>query len=701
MRSVTSFVLRHRLLVLGAWLIVTIAGAFATQPAVNRMTHTLATPGTPGFDTNAAILRRFGVDGNEQPTLLTLTLPPGETMGTATGQADAARTFSAAEAAGPVAVADYANTGNPKLVGPDGRTTWALINMPNPDTAAGQGVMERIPALVETAAPPGARVGVTGFEQIQTGGGGQGPSPLIETLIGMAGALLILLTVFGSAVAVVPVVIAVPAILVSFLMVWALTGITDISFLVEFLVALIGLGVSIDYSLLIVTRWREERTGGVSNRDAVLASLATAGKSVIVSGLTVAIGLLSLVVLPVPFLRSVGYGGMLIPIVSVAAALTLLPITLVAFGPALDRHRFHKAGFMSRRWARWGQIIVRRRRLAAVAGAAIVVALALPALSINVGQPHTTAFPKSTAAYRTLAALETDGVPSAVVFPIQVLTHGGPVAAARIAAVADATAGVYTALAPTSPSFQQGSDALVSVIPTHEGDTAAGRATVDQLRSRLGSIPGGAMVGGNTAQNKDFASAVYGNFPLMLTVIGIVTFVLLSITLRSAVLALKAVVLNVISLGASYGFLVVFWQHGHGSRLLYGVPPTGSISVFVPVIVFAFLYGLSMDYEVFLLARMREEYDRSGSTESAIVSGLGHTGRLVTSGAMILAVSFLSLSTNPDLPVRLIATGLAFGILLDAVIVRTILVPALVALMGRWNWWLPSPLLSRLQRAPA
>ena len=193
---------------------------------------------------------------------------------------------------------------------------------------------------------------------------------------------------------------------------------------------------------------------------------------------------------------------------------------------------------------------------------------------------------------------------------------------------------------------------------------------------------------------------MYGNFPLMLGLIALITFVLLARAFRSIVLAAKAVILNIVSLGASYGFLVLFWQQGHGSQLVYGVPPTGAIRDFIPILVFAFLFGLSMDYEVFLLARMREEYDRTRSTREAVVGALGHTGRLVTSGALILGVSFLSLSTNPDLPVRMIATGLALGILLDAFVVRTLLVPALVAVMGRWNWWMPAPLARVLRIQP-
>jgi RND superfamily putative drug exporter len=213
----------------------------------------------------------------------------------------------------------------------------------------------------------------------------------------------------------------------------------------------------------------------------------------------------------------------------------------------------------------------------------------------------------------------------------------------------------------------------------------------------LAQIPGGVEVGGNTAQNVDFNHAVYGNFPLMLAVLALLTFFLLARTFRSVVLAIKAVVLNLVSLGASFGFLVLFWQHGYGSHFMYGVPATGSIRNWVPIVSFAFLFGLSMDYEVFVLARMREEYDRTRSTDQAVVAALARTGRLVTCAAVVLAISFASLSSAPDVVVEMIATGLGVGILIDAVVVRTLLVPALVAIMGSWNWWLPGG-LARLLR---
>jgi RND superfamily putative drug exporter len=297
--------------------------------------------------------------------------------------------------------------------------------------------------------------------------------------------------------------------------------------------------------------------------------------------------------------------------------------------------------------------------------------------------------------------IEREGVPSAVVFPVQLLAHGGRAGAARAATVARETPGVYTVLAPATAAFRQGQDTLLSVIPSSEGNTSAGRALIGALRARLAGVPGGVEVGGNTAEVTDFNHVVYGNFPLMLAVLALLTFLLLARAFRSVVLALKAVILNIISLGASYGFLVLFWQEGHGSNLLYGVPAIGAIREFIPIIVFAFLFGLSMDYEVFVLARIREEYDRTGSTNGAVVRALGRTGRLVTCAALIIAVSLLSLSVNPDIIVRLIATGLAAGILLDVVVVRTLLVPALVALMGRWNWWMPAGLARVLRIAPS
>jgi RND superfamily putative drug exporter len=204
-------------------------------------------------------------------------------------------------------------------------------------------------------------------------------------------------------------------------------------------------------------------------------------------------------------------------------------------------------------------------------------------------------------------------------------------------------------------------------------------------------------LGGLSAQNHDFIEAVYGNFPLMIALIAIITFVLLARAFRSLLLPLKAVILNVISVGAAWGVLNLVWQSGHGSHVIWGISATGSITAWIPLMVFAFLFGLSMDYEVFILARMREEYDATGSTDIAVVRGIGRTGRLVTSAALILFLAFVSLASGPETEVKVLATGLAAGILLDATVIRALLVPAVVSLFGRWNWWLPK-LPARLLR---
>jgi RND superfamily putative drug exporter len=197
-------------------------------------------------------------------------------------------------------------------------------------------------------------------------------------------------------------------------------------------------------------------------------------------------------------------------------------------------------------------------------------------------------------------------------------------------------------------------------------------------------------VGGTGPTQVDFVHAVYGNFPLMLVLIGVATLLLLTRAFRSIVLAAKAVVLNLASVAAAYGIMVLVWQEGHGSQTLWSIPATGSITVWVPIMVFAFLFGLSMDYEVFILSRIREEYDATGSTDQAVIAGIGRTGRLVTSAALILFLAFVSLSTASMTDLKVMATGLGAGILLDAFVVRSLLVPALVGVLGRWNWYLPS-----------
>jgi RND superfamily putative drug exporter len=280
---------------------------------------------------------------------------------------------------------------------------------------------------------------------------------------------------------------------------------------------------------------------------------------------------------------------------------------------------------------------------------------------------------------------------------VSVLATSAP---GSVAATAARVPGVYAAVAPDTADYRRAGTAIVTVIPATESSVPAGQATVARLEATLLASPHVAGVGGDGPSLIDFDHAVYGDFPLMLAIIGVATFLLLTRAFRSVLLAAKAVVFNLISLTAAYGVLTWVWQDGHGSRAIFGIPATGAITMWVPLMVFAFLFGLSMDYEVFILTRIREVYDTTGDARHAVTEGLGRTGRLVTSAAAILMLSFLSMPTGPQTDLKILATGLGAGILIDAVVIRCLLVPAMVALFGRANWWLPAP-MARLLRAPA
>jgi RND superfamily putative drug exporter len=513
----------------------------------------------------------------------------------------------------------------------------------------------------------------------------------VETLLGGLGALIVLAIVFGSLLAGVPLVMALVSIPTTFLVIWGLTRITDISSLVQYLVALIGLGLAIDYSLLIVMRWREERARGLDNCAAVQRAMETAGTAVVFSGTTVGIGMLALIALPVPFMRSLGLGGLLIPLVTVLVAITLLPVVLATVGPKFDWPR-RKPARTSRFWERWGRLMVRFRWQAALSAIVLLAAVILPAFSITLGSPKADALAHSGDAYIGLQALERSGIGPGPLYPIEILVQNAD--AQAVAARMGQVAGIRGAIAPAA--WRRGQAALVDVFPVNDGTTASATAALNAVRQIAKGLPGSVQVGGMAAGNEDFVSAIYGNFPLMVAILSLLTFLLLARAFRSVLLPLKAVALVLVSVGAATGFITFVWQQGHGSSLLFGVPATGSITLFIPIMVFAFLFGISMDYEVFLLARMREEYDATGSTDVAVVRGIGRTGRLVTSAALILFLAFAALASGPDVVAKTFATGLAAGIILDATVIRMLLVPALVSLFGRWNWWLPAPMARTL-----
>ena len=701
MQSLTRFVLRHKAFVALFWLGIAVAGVLTIGGTTHRMTNNFAMPGQ-AFKVDNQIVRMYGNGGSQTPYVPVITVPAGQSVTSKAVQAQTGRVFAAAAAALPHArVADYATTGNKAFVTRDGRSTFALIYTPPVTGFGGRDLGPVITGALHHAAPAGWKTGVTGAQLLANGkpsSSSKGTSVMAEAMIGAIGALIILALVYASFLALLPLLIGGVSVMATFLVVGGLTEITGISQIVEFLIALIGLGVAIDYSLLVVSRWREERAAGRANADAVVEAMNHAGRAVVFSGLTVAIGLLSMVVLPVPMLRSVGYGGVLVPLMSVIVAVTLLPVILATVGPRLDWPRLRTERSASRLFSGWARAVYRHRWISAVAGLAVLAVLMLPALSLHLGEPGSTSEATAGPAHNALVTLTNGGIPSGVITPAEVLTtaHGASGVAARAAHLP----GVYASFAPATPDYRHGGTALVTVLPRTESTVPAGQHVIGGLEHALVGTEHVIGVGGSGASLIDFDHAVYGHFPLMLALIGIATFLLLARAFRSVLLAAKAVVFNLISLAAAYGVLTWVWQDGHGSNAVWGIPATGAITMWVPLMVFAFLFGLSMDYEVFILSRIRESYDAHGDGRRAVTEGLGRTGRLVTSAAAILMLSFLSMSTGPQTDLKILATGLGAGILIDAVVIRCLMIPAMVALFGRANWWMPERLARVLRVRP-
>jgi RND superfamily putative drug exporter len=685
MERLARLVMHHRRVVSGIWLVLFLGGMFSVSPLSERWTLDFSLPGQPGDQAEQQLIDTYGAS-TVDTYVAVVTVPEGETVDS--NQPAVARVLATAVAAVPdlqLRVVDYASTGEPDFVTDDGRTTFALIQAPVPVKFGPYIETELDPALAKAAAAEHFDSGLTSYALLSAGGTEES-SLLIEVLLAGACALLVLLFVFASFLALLPLLVAGVAILTTFMLVLGLTTLTDVSIVVQFLIALIGLGVAIDYSLLLVSRWREERAHGRSNEEAVVVAMKTAGHAVMASGVTVAISLLALLIVPVPALRSMGLAGMLIPLVSVAVVLTLLPALLSSVGPRIDYPRIRKEGTASRGWSAWARLIVRHRVVGAGAAVVMLALLIVPVFGLKIGPGSSIeSLARNGERFDTLQTLGDGGVGTGVITPLAVLVPAGDAEAA--AEAARDVDGVQLAVVGTV----SGDSAVVDVLPTNATMDSDAAGVVDDIRAAVEPVVSGDVgITGLGATVEDYFSAVYDNFPYVIALIALITYILLARTFRSLLLPFKAVLLNLISLAAVFGAIVFFWQQGHGADAIFDVSPTGGINFWLPVVIFAFLFGLSMDYEVFILSRMREEYDRTGDTSMAVITGIGRTGRLVTSAALILFFAFSALAVSPGTDVKVLGTALGVGILIDATIVRALLVPALVSTMGRWNWWLPS-----------
>jgi RND superfamily putative drug exporter len=595
----------------------------------------------------------------------------------------------------------YFSTGSSMYVSRDRHTTFQEVY---PAGRAGVDRKSGAVGMSATAAkglPSGVSVNVTGrdaLDEANSSGKNGGSSVLVVALIGGLGALLILLFVFGTLPAVLmPLVVAVAAILNTFTLVWALTYITNVSIIVQFLIALVGLGVAIDYSLLMIFRFRDELREGNDVESALVETMTHAGHSVIVSGTTVAVGLLAMVVLPLPLLRGMGIGGMLIPVVSVLATLTLLPAMLSVLG-----RRINSVRVMPRRlvdtghpengpWGRWARFVLRRPVAVAAVGVVIVAVLAGLGTQMNPREAQLKYFPGTGTAIAGRDQLASAGISPGVMKPLNVfVSNGGN--PRMVAAKLGSVQGIVGATAP--PGWKRGPNSLVEGFAGIDGAAPGIQAIIDRANASLAGTNG--SLTGIAATDRDFVHALFGSFPYALALVLLLSLILLTRAFRSPVLAFKAVVLNLASLGAAFGIIVFVFQQGHGSSL-WNLAATHSMTAYIPVMIFAFLFGLSMDYEVFMLSRMREAYDETGSTDKAIELGLARSGKLVTSAALILMFAFLVLSSTPGYEVKSLAIGLAAGIIFDATVIRALLVPALMKLLGNANWWMPQWMATMLR----
>ena len=680
---------RHRWLVIGAWIVLTVFGAYAAGQVSKRWYQSFSIPGKSAYEANQRTLKAFGT-GVRPPNVVVF-----HTTGDATKSVTIKRAMERAAATMPGArTSSFFSTGNSMYVSADRHTIFEEVYPPGIAKFDTKSDADRMRAAAAVGLPAGTTVQVTGhdpLEEASTHGNSGGPGVLVEALIGAFGALVILLFVFGTLPAVLmPLFVAMASILNTFTLVWILTYITNVSIIVQFLIALVGLGVAIDYALLMIFRFRDELREGAEVEPALVETMTHAGRSVIVSGSTVAVGLLSLVVIPLPFIRSMGIGGMLIPLVSVTAAITLLPALLATFGTRINSVRVMPKRFVdqghpeSGAWGRWARFVLRHPWPVALSGLAVVGVLVAYGLQINPNEAQLKNFPGTGTAIAGRQMLANANISPGAMKPFIVLVeHGGD--ANAIAVKVRTVPGIVGAAAPAS--WRSGGDSLVEAIPAIDGAAPGIQPIINNTNAALAGTDG--TLGGVPAVDRDFVHAIYGNFPYLLAFVLILTLILLTRAFRSIVLALKAVILNLLSLAAAFGLIVIIFQNGHGSSL-WNITATHAITAWIPLMIFAFLYGLSMDYEVFMLTRMREAYDETGSTDRAIELGLSRTGKLVTSAALILMFAFLVLSSSPGYEIKVFAIGLAAGIIFDATVIRILLVPSLMKLLGDWNWYLPT-----------
>jgi RND superfamily putative drug exporter len=526
----------------------------------------------------------------------------------------------------------------------------------------------------------------------------EAPPAGLGEVLGLVAAMVILVLAFGSVVAMgLPIGTALLGLVVGAGSLSLVAYVVEIPSWAVLVGSMVGLGVGIDYALFILTRYREHLTEGLTAEDAVGRSLATAGRSVVFAGGTVVVAILGLAVARIPFVTAGGIGISLIVMVMVLASITLLPALLGLAGHRVNalrvsRRRSPRLDTSALRWRRWGAHVGRHATAYTIGATVLLLGLAAPVTALRLGFPDEGSMPQSRTerrAYDLIANGFGAGANGPLVIAVD--TAGDPGVLEPLAAGIAADPGIAE-VSPPQFSAEAGVAVLVAE-PTTSPQAAATRATIDRLRSEvfpdvLADSPARAHVGGQVAVFADLGHRVQERLPWFIAAVVLLAFLLLMLMFRSVLVPLKAALLNLLSVGAAYGVLVMVFQWGWGGDLI-GLESTVPILSFIPLFMFAILFGLSMDYEVFLLSRIREEYGRTGSNRESVVRGIAATARTITSAALIMVAVFGGFILGADPLVKMMGLGLATAIALDATIVRLVLVPATMTLLGSANWWLP------------
>jgi putative drug exporter of the RND superfamily len=714
----TLSVIRHRKAIIAAWIALFLVGGVAAAGLGDLLSNRFSVPGSDA-ERGLTLLKDHMHERSDGAFTLVVQgqgRPPDRGAVAAAAQR-AARAIDGGQA-GPVQQAS---------------PTVAYVQISTP--LENQDASKQTPKLRDAIGTvPGARTYLTGYPALN-----HDTQPIYNDdlrrgeSIAAPVALLVLAFMFGTLGAIaVPFVFALVSIPTTLGLVWIFAHFMDMAIYVTNIVTLIGLAIAIDYSMLVVFRYREELELHDDPHDALVKTMATAGRATLFSGATVAVGLALLVFMPLPFMRSMGVGGLLVPLVSIAASATFLPAFLAVMGRKVNRLRVIPRRILERRaaqdvtggWHRFAMAIMRRPLLWGGLAATVLIALALAATDLHLTGGDNRGLPITTEAARGLKIMEDTLGPGALA-PQQVVIDtrrpGGAydpeIVAAQTRLVAQLRRDpeiepdtiLAPALVPRAVARQanlvdpQGRVAQVRAAGRSDAGEDAAVDLVHRIRDRYlpaARFPASAdvLLTGAPAFGVDFIDKAYGAFPWLVLAVLVLSYLLLLRAFRSLFLPLKAVVMNLLSVSATYGLLTLAFQHGWGDVI--GLQSSPQIEAWIPIFLFAMLFGLSMDYEVFLLSRMREEWDLRHDNEHAVAFGLEHTGRIITAAAIIMIAAFSGFTFGSFVGLQEFGLGLSAAILLDATLVRAVLVPAVMKLMGDWNWYLPAR-VRRVLRVPA